>query len=145
MKVNKFLMLAAVVSFISVSSFAQNKTENINVSGVCGMCKKKIEAAAKSGGAETATWNKDTKVLTITYNSATTNTANIEQKVAGAGYDTQDVKASDEAYKSLEKCCQYSRDGSTTNTGNMGNKMKSKNGKMKCKDGDDCCNKKKSS
>ncbi len=140
MKANKFSLLFLGTVFY-VSAMAQTKSETINVSGNCGMCKKKIEAAALSGGATAATWNKDTKVLTITYNTATTNTANIEQKIAGAGYDTQDVKATDQNYYKLDKCCQYRDPANAMNE----EKTKSKKGKMKCKDGDDCCNKKKSS
>ena len=61
---------------VAMAGFAQlAKTENLKVSGECGMCKKKIEKAAKEGGASYALWDVDTKILTIKYNSATTNTA----------------------------------------------------------------------
>ena len=99
------LMASATLSF----SQAATKTENIPVSGNCNMCKSKIEKAAKGAGASSAVWNVKTKTLTIKYNSSTTNTAKIEQTVADAGYDTRDVKATDEAYNKLDACCQYKR------------------------------------
>lgn len=106
-------LLTLFMAFASLS-FAQTKTESIPVSGNCGMCKKTIESAAKKAGATTADWNKDTKVLTIKYNSATTNAAKVQQSVAAAGYDTRDVKATDAAYNKLHACCQYDR---TANAG----------------------------
>ncbi len=33
----------------------------------------------------------------------------IKKKVAAGRYDTEDMKATEEAYKKLEKCCQYKR------------------------------------
>ena len=100
----------AIASF----SFAQTKTEKFNVSGNCGMCKSTIEKAAKAAGATTATWNAETKELTVKYNTASTNAAKIQQKVAGAGYDNVGFKATDEAYKKLHGCCQYERTTATT-------------------------------
>lgn len=91
-------------------SFAQKaKTETIPVSGNCGMCKAKIEKAAKTAGVEDAKWDVDAKVLTVKYNSSTTNAAKIQNAVAAVGYDTRDVKASNEAYDKLHGCCKYDR------------------------------------
>jgi len=97
--------------FISFSTIAvaQTKTEKFNVADECGMCKKKIEKAAKSAGATYAVWNTDSKQLTIKYNSASSNTAKIQQAVANAGYDTPGYKATDESYSKLDGCCQYER------------------------------------
>ena len=97
--------------FISATSFAQTKTEKIKVDGECGMCKKKIETAAKKAGATYAVWNVDSKVLTVKYTSSSSNTAKIEEAVANAGYDTPDFKASQEAYDKLDDCCKYERGG----------------------------------
>ena len=77
------------------------------------MCQTTIESSAKKGGAKTAAWNPDTKILTVTYNSSSTNAARIQKAVAGAGYDTRDVKASNEAYDKLHGCCKYERAAST--------------------------------
>ena len=109
MKTLKIASLLSLSMALAMMSFAQTKSESIPVSGNCGMCKKKIETAAKKAGATTAVWNKDTKILTINYNSSSTNAAKIQQNVAAAGYDTRDVKASDAAYNKLDACCQYDR------------------------------------
>jgi len=113
MKTLRISSLLSLFMAFAVMSFAQTKTDNIPVSGNCGMCKKTIETAAKKAGATTATWNKDTKVLTIKYNSSTTNAAKVQQSVAAAGYDTRDIKATDAAYNKLHACCQYDRKGTT--------------------------------
>ena len=87
----KKIFFLVLISFASTSLLAQTqKEEKINVSGNCGTCKKKIEKAATAAGATYASWDKTTKVLEVKY-------------------DTQDVKASDEAYKKLDECCQYDR------------------------------------
>ena len=65
------------------------------------MCKAKIEKAAKSTGVKEASWDADKKILTVKYSSASTNAAKIQQAVAAVGYDTRDVKATDEAYDQL--------------------------------------------
>ena len=101
--------------FISATSFAQTKTETIKVSGECNTCKKKIETAAKKAGATYASWNVDSKVLTVKYASSSSNTARIEESIANAGYDTPSYKASQEAYNKLDDCCKYER-SSTADT-----------------------------
>ena len=91
-------------------SFAQTvKTEIIAVNGNCGMCKKNIEKSALAAGATTASWDKKTKFLNISYDPAISNSVKIQTAVAAAGYDTQDFKASDSAYNKLDECCQYER------------------------------------
>jgi len=90
-------------------SFAQEKTDSFKVAGECGMCKKKIEKAAKTAGASYAVWDTKSKQLVVKYSSESTNQARIQQSIAGVGYDTPDYKATDEAYNKLDACCQYDR------------------------------------
>ena len=139
MKTLKIFSLVLITCCITAASFAQkNKTETLKVSGECGMCKTKIEKAAKTAGASYAAWNTDSKMLTVKYNSNTTNAAKIQQAIAGTGYDTPDFKATDEAYNKLHDCCKYDR--------TMMDKMTMdccKDGKctMPGHDGKDCCKK----
>ena len=110
MKTLKIFSFVALFMALATISFAQTaKTETIPVSGNCGMCKSKIEKAAKTAGAEDAKWDVDAKTLSIKYNSSTTNAAKIQNAVAAAGYDTRDVKATNEAYDKLHGCCKYDR------------------------------------
>lgn len=114
----KSLSFSAALLFsllISQFSFAQTsvKKETIKVWGNCGMCKKNIEKAAKSAGAATASWNEDSKQLNISYNTKKSSGQKIQQAIAGAGYDTQDMTASNESYDKLHGCCQYERKEAT--------------------------------
>lgn len=108
-----FKIFSITVLFLSLASisFAQkNQKESFKVSGNCEMCKAKIEKAAKAAGASFAEWDVDTKMLTVKYNASSTNTAAIQQKIAETGYDTPQVKAADEAYNKLPRCCKYTRE-----------------------------------
>jgi hypothetical protein len=132
MKTLRILSLAALFMSVAGAGIAQTKTETIKVSGNCGMCKKKIEKASKDAGATYALWDKDTRILTVKYNSSSTNTAKIEKKIAGVGYDTPDFKATDESYNNLDECCQYERGGVKMDAQGCSDKCEMKDGK--CKD-----------
>ena len=105
----KYFLLLITILFVSANVQAQTKEETIKVSGNCGTCKKKIEKAATAAGASFASWDKSTKILDVKYDAAKTNEKKIQESIAAAGYDTQDVKATEEAYKKLDECCQYDR------------------------------------
>jgi hypothetical protein len=109
MKTLKSFFFSFLLVTLTTVAFAQSKTDKIKVSGECGMCKSKIEKAAKSAGASYALWDVDNKLLTVKYNSASTNAAKIEKAVAVVGYDTEHQKATDEAYSNLHECCKYER------------------------------------
>ena len=118
MKTQSILLSLSFILF-SFFSFAQTKTavvtsETIKVWGNCGMCKAHIEKAAKEAGATAATWNKDTKILSVKYDMSKTSNTQIQESVANAGYDTKDFTAKDGAYKKLDECCQYERKATAT-------------------------------
>lgn len=130
---------ALLFSIFAVSfSFAQTsvKKETLKVWGNCGMCKKVIEKAAKSGGASYASWNEDSKQLKVSYAVNKTSAATIQQSIARSGYDTQDYIADDAAYNKLPGCCQYERK-STEVALNTTSKKCCDN--AKCGTGADCC------
>ena len=86
------------------------KTVTFKVYGNCGMCKSKIEQSLKGvKGVAAATWDVDKKMITVTYNPKKIELLEIHQKIAGVGYDTDEVKAKDEVYNNLHGCCQYDR------------------------------------
>lgn len=99
-----FLMLA-VASVVS----AQTKEEKIKVWGECTTCQLAIEKAAKSAGVSYASWDWDSKTLTVKYHRDSASNINIQKAVAKIGYDTQDIKAEDEVYNKLHYCCKYER------------------------------------
>jgi len=111
---NAILGLVAVIlvgiAFVSANAFGATKKETVKVWGNCGMCKKTIEKSLKGvEGIESASWDKNTKVLSVSYDDSKISMKKIEEKVAAVGYDTQNVKANDAAYNNLAECCQYNR------------------------------------
>lgn len=145
MKTFKLFSLFLFSIVISSAAIGQkSKTESIPVSGNCGMCKGKIEKAAKTAGASEATWDVDAKALTVKYSSSTTNAAKIQQAVAAVGYDTRDVKATNESYDKLHGCCKYERAAAVPGKDHAccGDKCEMKDGKCTnmtaCKD-KGCC------
>lgn len=88
------------------------KTEVYKVSGDCEMCETTIEKAAKLDGVKKAEWNKETKILSVVYNSTETSGDAILKSVADSGYDNEKFKANDKVYNSLSGCCQYDREKS---------------------------------
>jgi mercuric ion binding protein len=110
MKTLKIFLTATLCTVMAVPGFSQKiKTESFKVSGECGMCKKKIEKSAQQAGASYAVWDQHTKILKLTY-AADIDVSNIQQRIAEAGYDTPKFRATDAAYSSLDKCCQYARE-----------------------------------
>ena len=103
------LVLVSIV-LVSANAFGAQKKETVKVWGNCGMCKKTIEKSLKGvEGIESASWDKTTKILSVSYDASKITMKKIEQKVAASGYDTQNVKANDGAYNNLAECCQYDR------------------------------------
>jgi copper chaperone CopZ len=108
MKSVKMLLMAAL-SILSITVFGQTKTESFKVFGNCGMCKKRIEKAAQTEGVASAEWNKDTKMLTVVYNSAKISNDQIQKNIAAVGHDTEKMSAEDKVYEKLPGCCLYER------------------------------------
>ncbi len=133
MRIKSFLTLSLVIMavFSAKSSNFESKTGGQNlpnaatatfaVSGNCGMCKKSIETAVNKKGVAAGSWNVDTKVLSLTYNSKKTTPEEILKRVAYAGYDNPKFLAPDEAYAKLHECCQYERSKLAANTSNAHN------------------------
>jgi mercuric ion binding protein len=105
------LLLGIFTINTSNTSFAQDslKKETIKVWGNCDKCKKHIEKAARSADVVTANWNEDSKELKVTYDPTKASSITIQQAIAKAGYDTQNIKGDDKAYNNLDHCCQYER------------------------------------
>ena len=82
----------------------------VKVGGLCDMCKDRIETAALSvSGVESATWESESQILHLNFDSAKTNSNEIQKAVAAVGHDTEKFKAPDEVYKDLPECCLYER------------------------------------
>ncbi len=108
------LLLLASRGYANVVHY---ETVTFKVYGNCEMCKKNIETALlKNTHIQKATWDVKTKMLTVVYDPHMISVDNIHKLVANSGYDTDTVKAPDEAYNKLNGCCQYKREATNTNT-----------------------------
>ncbi len=112
MKTVKIIIIAILAIAFTSNINAQTPatksiTETIKVSGNCDMCKARIEKAAKVDGVSKAEWNKETKLLAVTFDPSKTNSDAIGKKVAAAGHDTEKIKAEAKAYDKLPSCCKY--------------------------------------
>lgn len=107
----KILSLALIMGLSSISLFAKsNETTKFEVAGNCGMCEARIEKAANSvDGVSSADWDKETKMIEVTYNPEKSDIHKIHQAIAKAGHDTSMQKASNEVYDKLPGCCKYER------------------------------------
>lgn len=102
------LVLMGLSSFTLFASSA--RLEKFKVAGNCGMCKTRIEKAAISvKGVTTADWNKETKMIEVTYNTSKAELQEVHEAIAKAGHDTELVKADDATYDKLPGCCKYER------------------------------------
>ena len=106
--------LSFLLIMFSVFSFSQNNVQNSNakstfkVSGVCDMCKFRIEKQSiKIKGVKFANWDKNSNKLSIIYNSKKITLDNIQKEIAGFGHDTEKFKAPDDVYNNLPECCYY--------------------------------------
>jgi len=85
-------------------------TKNLMVAGNCDMCEARISKAAKSvKGVSEISWNKDTKMMKVSFDGGTTNLSEIEIAIAKAGHDTKNQKAQTSTYNDLPPCCLYER------------------------------------
>jgi len=116
MKTVKIIIVALLAIALGSNSYAQmhdhskmnnSKTETLQVSGNCEMCKARIEKAAKVEGVSKAEWSTKTKTLSVTYDPAKTNLDQIGKKIAVVGHDNVKAKADDKAYNSVPSCCKY--------------------------------------
>ncbi|WP_179351609.1 heavy-metal-associated domain-containing protein [Winogradskyella vidalii] len=104
---NVILILSLLITTIT---FAQNKNAkaSIEVDGVCGMCKERIEKAAiRTKGVKSAVWNVSTHELKLIFDERKTDLKTISKKVASVGHDTKEIKATEEQYNSIHACCKY--------------------------------------
>ena len=104
--------ILCILSFMLIGISAQAQKKNAKVSfevdGVCMMCKKRIEKAAlNTKGVKFASWDLKTKKLSLILDERKTNKKTVQKAVAKVGHDTKEVKATKDAYESVDPCCKY--------------------------------------
>ncbi len=81
--------------------------ETLKVYGACGMCKTRIENAAKGvKGVKSASWDEASNTLTYTCNGSV-NKEDISKALTQVGHDTELGKADNAVYDKLPGCCKY--------------------------------------
>lgn len=107
----------AATSTIRESVTVTDTTFLLKTGGNCGMCKNRIEKAAKIDGVSSANWDADTQLLTVILNPDKTSKEKVKESVAGAGHDIDGLKADDEVYANLHGCCLYTRHDTSSAAG----------------------------
>jgi copper chaperone CopZ len=102
------LTLILFTATLTLSAQDKNAKTKIEVDGVCGMCKERIEKAAiRTKGVKSAVWSIETHVLDLIFDERKTNVRTVCEKIAEAGHDTKMVKATEENYNKVHDCCRY--------------------------------------
>lgn len=106
----RILSILFIMGISSIALFAGSKTEKFKVAGNCGMCETRIEKAANSvEGVTSADWDKETKMIEVTFDNGITDLDAIHKSLAEVGHDTDKCSAKDEVYSKLPGCCKYER------------------------------------
>lgn len=111
----KIITLTIAIATFLVSCGGQAPKEGeveqtFTVYGNCGMCKKTIEGSLSGvDGVASAEWNMENDQMTVIFNDSKISLKEVKQKIAGVGYDMDDVRADDEVYNKLHACCKYER------------------------------------
>ena len=113
MKTIKYITMMILV-FTSIISYSQSKNTlstdtsiTFKVYGACIQCKNRIEAAVKEKGVKNASWNIESKILTLTYNPSQSSLEKIQNRIISAGHDLENKKSKDNVYTELPACCHY--------------------------------------
>lgn len=77
--------------------------------GNCGMCKKTIEKSLQAEGINSADWDKDSKMISVSFDTTMFSLDEIQQRIAAVGYDNFKYRGNDSAYAELHECCHYER------------------------------------
>ncbi len=105
----KGLLVLLTLSAASVAAQTLKK-DTFTVAGNCSMCETRIEKAATSlEGVSAAAWDKETRMIGISYDPEKVDIHRIHMTIAEAGHDTEMHRASDQSYSLLPACCRYER------------------------------------
>ena len=110
MKTRVLSLLVVLLMGVTAVMAQDNQKEEFKVAGECGMCKTRIEKAAKTvEGVNEATWDQKTKMLALTFGDNKVDVKDVHKAMAKVGHDTELFKAEDEVYDKLPGCCKYER------------------------------------
>jgi periplasmic mercuric ion binding protein len=117
----KIITALALTTLVSCGGKEENlsvKTEPVSGStvkstfkvwGNCETCKETIEGSLQAEGISEASWNVESKMLSVTYDTTKVKLDQVQKNVAAVGYDNIKYKGDDKAYDNLPECCKYDR------------------------------------
>lgn len=105
----KKILCIAFLCAVFFSAHSQELIEySFHVEAACGMCSERIEETAiKKGGAETASFDLNTGILTVTIDESEIQISGVRWEIAQAGHANGDFEPPEEVYNNLPGCCQY--------------------------------------
>jgi len=105
----KYLFIALSITLFACGN-PNEVTETFHVYGNCMMCEETIENSMKeTPGLFLGDWDRKTKQMKVVYDTTLIDLQTIKEKIAGVGYDMEDIRAEDVVYDNLHKCCKYKR------------------------------------
>ena len=95
--------------FTTSAFFAQAQKAELTfgISGLCGMCEDRIEAAFDEKGILAADYDLEKKTIHVVYNTKKWDEKRLHKLATAVGHDTDKYKAADEVYANLHGCCKY--------------------------------------
>src|ERR1700741_2848548 len=118
MQFSKYFTVVLCI-LIANTAFSQQKkdsTISFKVYGLCEQCKQRIEQSIKVNGVDSANWNIQSKMLSLTYDTGLISLETIQQRILAVGHDVENRKATPAAYGSLPSCCRYRELSAQTDT-----------------------------
>lgn len=116
-KIDAAAQLVGLPSMMNAPDTKNLKKETFTVAGNCEMCQSRIEKAAKSVyGVSSASWDVDSKMLSVQFDPEKVKLHDVHKAIANAGHDTEMHKADDNVYNELPGCCLYERLGEMPKT-----------------------------
>lgn len=91
----------------------KNAKITMEVAGICGMCKTRIETAAlKTKGVKFAVWDVKSHQLKLIIDERKTEVGKVQKNIMNVGHDIilekgKKLVATEEAYKTVHPCCKY--------------------------------------
>jgi mercuric ion binding protein len=111
----KYPLVTFLLFFSSTLVAQQKKPVLLKIStptAICASCKARIEEYLKiEEGIVKVTVYPTSKYTNVLYLADRTNPENIRTAIANAGYDADEIKADEDAYRELPKTCKKPEDG----------------------------------
>jgi len=102
------ILFGAYSQQVHANYAAETDTLSIWVNGACGMCKTRIEESAlKVKGVKSASWDTETRQLSLQIDPDKFKANKLHYKIASVGHDTREMLAPDPVYDALPQCCKY--------------------------------------